>query len=65
MTSAQVASPRPTWKEHLMSEVAVGSASSAAADHAKTATIERYFAAIVAGDHAALDEVLTPDAVTR
>lgn len=48
-----------------MSEVAVGSASSAAADHAKTATIERYFAAILAGDDVALDEVLTPDAVTR
>ena len=48
-----------------MSEVAVGPVSSAAADHAKTATIERYFAAILAGDDAALDEVLTPDAVTR
>ena len=33
-----------------MSEVAVGSASSAAANHSKTDTIERYFAAIVAGD---------------
>ena len=34
-------------------------------DGARTATIERYFAAIVAGDSAALDEVLTPEAVTR
>ena len=48
-----------------MSEAAVGSASSAADDHAKTETIGRYFAAILAGDYAALGEVLTPDAVTR
>ena len=48
-----------------MSEVAAQSTSKAADNSARTETIERYFAAIAAGDSAALDEVLAPDAVTR
>jgi hypothetical protein len=34
-------------------------------DHQRRETIRRFFAAIEAGDHAVLQELLTPDAITR
>ena len=34
-------------------------------DHQRRETISRFFAAIEAGDYAVLQEVLTPDAITR
>jgi len=51
-------------KELPMSQMTVRAATTPDHRRARTEAIEAYFAAIKAGDHAALDEVLAPDAVT-